>query len=391
MDKLQKVVLNVIKAALKQQESQLNDNFDFDKVFSIAKKHQITVMVYYGLINCGVDSNSPVMQKLFMHTCQNVAVSGQQMYAIDQIFSAFDENQIDYMPLKGTLLKQLYPKPEMRSMGDADILIKEEQYKSIKPIMEKLGYSERVESNHELIWNKKGSYIELHKRLIPSYNKDYFAYYGDGWQLAKVKDGTRFSMTDEDQMIYLFTHFAKHYRDAGIGLRHILDLWVYRNSKPDLDEDYIMTELQKLQLYDFYDNIVKTLAVWFDGAGSNEITDFITNVIFSSGVYGKENVLNISQALKSSKATKSIKFIKIKKVFKSVFIPYKRMCVKYPFLEKLPFLLPIMWIVRTFHIILFKSKKLEQYNISMNEISQTAIDNYQYGLNLVGLDFNFKE
>ena len=71
--------------------------------------------------------------------------------------------------------------------------------------MESLGFAEKLESDHELIWQKPSAYIELHKRLIPSYNQDYYAYYGEGWNLAKKCDGTRYSMTDEDQMIYLFT------------------------------------------------------------------------------------------------------------------------------------------------------------------------------------------
>lgn len=391
MDKLQIAVLSIIKSALKNENSKLPEDFNFDKVFSIAKKHQITVMVYYGLLNCGVDQGYPVMQQLFMFTCQNVAISEQQMYALRKIFSSFDENQIDYMPLKGTLLKEMYPKPEMRSMGDADILIKEEQYKSIKPIMEELGYAEKIESNHELIWTKKGSYIELHKRLIPSYNKDYFAYYGDGWRLAKNKNGTRFSMTDEDQMIYLFTHFAKHYRDAGIGLRHIVDLWVYRNAKPDLDEEYIKAELQKLRLYDFYVNIVKTLDVWFDGGESNEITDFITNVIFSSGVYGRNETQVLSEAVKISKTYGKSKNVKKRKYLKLIFPPVSSLKQKYTFLGKAPFLLPVMWVVRIFTVLLFKRERIKYNQYIVNTMNQENIDSYQKSLDLVGLDFNFKE
>ena len=125
------------------------------------------------------------------------------------------------MLLKGTLLKEMYPKKELRAMGDADILIKTEQYDKIKPIMQGLGFEERTESDHELIWRKPQLLLELHKKLIPSYNKDYYAYFGDGWQLGKPNSNFphRFEMSDEDQMIYLFTHFAKHYRDAGIGIR----------------------------------------------------------------------------------------------------------------------------------------------------------------------------
>jgi len=51
--------------------------------------------------------------------------------------------------------------------------------------MADLGYEELYESDHELVWNHDLMRIELHKRLIPSYNKDYYQYYGDGWQLAK--------------------------------------------------------------------------------------------------------------------------------------------------------------------------------------------------------------
>lgn len=39
---------------------------------------------------------------------------------------AFDAGGIDYMPLKGSILKDLYPRHEMRMMGDADILIRME-------------------------------------------------------------------------------------------------------------------------------------------------------------------------------------------------------------------------------------------------------------------------
>ena len=92
MDNIQKVVLNIVKASLKNEKLELSQEVDLNEVFRIAKKHQITVMMYYGLINCGVDQSNPVMQQLFMFTCQNVATSEQQMYALGQIFSEFDKS-----------------------------------------------------------------------------------------------------------------------------------------------------------------------------------------------------------------------------------------------------------------------------------------------------------
>lgn len=387
MNNLQRGVIDIVYSALTAEKVTLPKDFDFYKGVKIARMHKIEVLFHYGALNCGFSNDEPLMQELFTLVCGSVAINEQQVYHIKEIFSAFDEHGIDYLPLKGTVLKKIYPKPEMRSMGDADILIKTEQYDIIKPIMINLGYTEVTESNHEIIWKKSNIHIELHKRLIPSYNKDYYAYFGDGWRLAKLKNGTSYSMTDEDQLIFLFTHFAKHYRDAGIGIKHMTDLWIYRKSKRDLDEKYIEKELTVLQLYDFYTNIMNTLSVWFDGREQDEKTDFITNVIFNSGVYGTSDKHIISEAVKISKSTNNVK---TNKIFKLLFPPYKDMRIKYKFLKKAPFLLPIMWIHRILMAILFKGDSIKVRAKAIDRINADDINNYQQNLNYVGLDFNFK-
>lgn len=391
MNNLQRGVIDIVYSALTGEKITLSKNFDFSEGVKVAKKHKIEVMFYYGALNCGFAQDEPLMQELFMLVCGNIAISERQLYAVKELFTAFDEHKIAYLPLKGTVLKSMYPKFEMRSMSDADILIKTEQYGTIKPIMQGLGYTEITESNHELIWKKQNIHIELHKRLIPSYNKDYYAYYGDGWRLAKVQDGTRYSMTDEDQMIYLFTHFAKHYRDAGIGIKHIIDLWVYRKKKPALDEAYIKKELTALQLYDFYVNIINTLSVWFEDRESDEKTDFISEIIFNSGVYGTHESDVLSDAYKQVKSGEKAKNIRIINFFKTAFLPYSNMSQKYHILKKAPFLLPVMWIIRCFEIVFCKSDKIKAQVNDFKNTTADRITEYGQALNFVGLDFNFKE
>ncbi len=101
-----------------------------------------------------------------------------------------------------------------------EILVGERQTTDdrIRPLMISLGYTEGVESDHEYNWQKGSTHIELHDRLIPSYNRDYYAYSGEGWQLAKTVSNASLEhkMSAEDEMIYLFTHFAKYCRDSGI-------------------------------------------------------------------------------------------------------------------------------------------------------------------------------
>jgi len=306
---------------------------------------------------------------------------------------AFDKNRIDYLPLKGTLLKNMYPKTEMRVMSDADILIRTEQYDRIWPIMVELGYNLKVESDHEFVWKKQNIVIELHKRLIPSYNKDYYAYYGDGWRLgnASSDDTTRYTMSAEDEMIYLFTHFAKHYRDAGVGIKHIVDLWVYKTNTKALDNDYIIKELKKLQLDVFYKNVMDTLEVWFNNGSATEETKLITQIIFNSGVYGTHKNHILSAAVKTTKTLGTSQKTRAKRIIDTIFLPYSSMVEKYKILNKVPILLPFMWVVRWFEAIFIRKGSIEYNQQRLKILSAENINDYQSALNFVGLDFNFKE
>lgn len=383
--------LGLLKSALQNENYSLSEKFNIEQATNLASKHRILPLFYYGAAKCGVSKDSELMRKLFAATIKYAAISVAQMKQVNDLFSAFDDAGVDYMPLKGTLLKELYPSPEMRTMGDADILIRTEQYDRIKPVMLQLGYDEKLESDHELVWQKPNSYIELHKRLIPSYNKDYYAYFGDGWRLAKEKNGTRYAMTDEDQMIYLFTHYAKHYRDSGIGLNQILDIWVYRHKKPALNEGYILQELKKLMLDRFYQNTLDTLAVWFEGKEPTPVTEMITSVIFNSGVYGTNEAHILSAALKDAQKTGNAKTVRNRDFLRKVFLPYEHMREKYAVLKKAPILLPVFWVVRIVQVLLFKHEKIASVSKAYTTSSAQNIDAYGNALHFVGLDFNFKE
>ena len=392
MNSTQRGFISIIRSAITGQPNILPEDFDLATAAAIAKKHQIIPILFYGAQQCGISEKDPLMRKLFISTCQYLSVSERQMQEVEQIFAAFEEAGIDYMPLKGTLMKSMYPKQEMRPMSDADILIRYEQYEDrIKGIMESLGFQEGRTSDNELVWERPCAYIELHRRLLPSYNKDYYAYYGDGWRLAKCQQGSRYAMSDEDQMVFLFTHFAKHYRDAGIGIRHLVDIQVYLDKHPALDQAYIREQLKQLQLCEFYDNILKTLQVWFEDQKPDQVVEFITQIVFNSGVYGTEQAHVLSDALKLSKKAGKSRKIRQRKLLAEGFPDYSYMCIRYPKLKGKKILLPAYWVARLVTALFSRDKVISKRKKRLDYISDENVSDYQQALNFVGLDFNFKE
>ncbi len=388
----QKRIIALVKSALSGERVELTGDVDVAKLYKFASRQNIVSLIYYGLVNCGFDGESAEAEEFFISTCQYVVTAGQQDDYIGEIFREFDAEKVDYLPLKGTLLRKLYPKPEMRAMGDADILIKVEQYDVIKPIMLRLGFTEDIESDHELVWYKDSVMVELHKRLIPSYNKDYYKYFGDGWNKAeRCTDSTRYQMTKEDNLIYLLTHFAKHYRDAGIGIKHLVDIKLYLEKVPDIDYQYLKKQLKKLNLWEFFNNLQKTIAVWFDDGAEDEATKLITKTIMSGGAFGTAKASNVSAALKDKKQGQSKS--RFKRFLTMVFPSYSRMCEKFKVLKKCPVLLPFLWIWRLLCVLFKKEKRdsVTRFYDSVAVLNAENINTYERELNAVGLDYRFEE
>lgn len=393
MNVQQKGIIALIKSAFDNCPYSLPEGFSIGQAAKEALRHKVIGLVYYGAVYCGIDKKTEPMRGLFNYLIPTMNVTEKQHFTVNQIFAAFEENGIDYMPLKGTELQPYYPSRELRVMGDADILIRMEQYEKIKPIMQQLGFAFEYESDHELVWKNKNLFLELHKRLIPSYNRDYAAYYGDGWRLGHPeKEGShRYVMTNEDQMIYLFTHFAKHYRDGGVGIRHVLDLYVFSKAHPDMDQAYMGRELKKLRLLEFYNNVCTTLKVWFENAPETEITDMITNVIFRSGAFGLAEDRVAAGGLREMGEGKSANEMRSRRLRNLLFLPYDAMCETYPVLKKWKILLPVMWLVRAFKVVFFKRSQLKSRQKTMKMLSNDRLISYERSLKAVGLSFNFKE
>lgn len=382
-----KALMQMIRCALLEQSQPLPEGLKLEDLYVLINKHQIQTLVYDGAVRCGVDRQHPVMRTLMQDYCRFMTVAELQQQHLEALYSAFDMASIEYMPLKGCVLRPLYPKAEMRRMHDADILIRMEQYDQIVPILERLGYTLKVTSNHEVIWKTHGLYLELHKRLFPSYSATFHAYFGDGWNLAKQKCGTRYSMETEEQFLYLFTHFAKHYREGSVGIRHMTDLWYYRIKHPQMDEVRIREVLQKISLEEFYDNILQTLHYWFEDGELTPAAKLVTELVVSGGSMGTEEMRELADGLRKAKGG-SVRKNRVKDL---VFPSVGSMRYRYGILEKHPYLLPVMWIHRWGRILLSEREKIDLQVGRLKMLEEEKLDAFEQSVRAVGLTFEFEE
>lgn len=349
-------LLQVVKFVLGGQKDAVplpEKNIEWEKLFKIANKHGLSNILYYGVLS--LPTKYRPNEKLFRSFQENamyeLVISCNQIEAVKEFSNRFEENGIYAVPLKGICTKQHYPYPEMRSMGDIDILYKEEQQKKIREIMKSMEYQEPIEGRvHDTYVKRPYVNVEAHRKLV-SADSAYSSYYENIWDKLSCREGCQYvhEMSIEDEYIYNLVHLAGHFQNGGIGIRFVMDVYIYNQMK-NINWDYVKIELKKLGLWEFYQNISKLATIWFGieetvCAEDMQLLYKLSTYIISNGVFGSQrNSAAISVAQKG----------RMKFLIKSFFPDYRNMQTMFPWLKKWPILLPYSWVLRGIRSIMFR-------------------------------------
>lgn len=384
METTKQGIITLLRSSITGECLSLPEGFDLEEAYPQIRRHQIDLLVFEGALNCGFSRSHPVMRKLFENYCRILLVSEKQMQDLERVCRTFEENGIRHMPVKGANMKCRYPKPELRLMGDADILIHMEQYKKIVPLMESLGFEFKIESDTDLCWQSAGLYVELHRYLFTPTNKIMGPYFEKCWQKARSENGISFSMTPEDEWLYLLSHFAKHILYSGIGCRHVVDLWVFLRAHPDLNSEYIQRELKKLHLAGFHENVQRWLRAWFEDGEPDDVTQILEDIVFSGGSWGSKTNRIESDVIKATRRfhgrNRNLSF-----TLNYMFPNLRAMQNSHEILKKTPWLLPFMWLLRLIYKLLFDRNDWRRMKKELSMVTGEGVQIRYNTLACVGL------
>lgn len=160
-------------------------------------------------------------------------------------------------------------------------------------------------------------------------------------------------MTLEDEYIYTLIHLVEHFKRGGVGIRFLMDIYVYRHLK-GINMDSIRQELVKLDLWEFYQNILYLAERWF---GNDEqktevnayVIDALEEYIIQNGTFGsKENAAALSVE----------KYGKFGFLWGVLFPSLKEMQTMYSWLKRYPILQPIAWGMRGVRSFMYRRQNI---------------------------------
>ena len=290
-------------------------------------------------------------------------------YDLESISNLFEENEIVFVPLKGSVIREYYPKPEMRTSCDIDILVHKSDLKKGRVLLEdNLGFVYNDKCGHDIsFWSPTQTEIELHHTLF-EHDFDEKEQLDKVWDYTQSVDGYKykFELDKAFFMFYHIVHMAKHVRSGGCGVRPLLDL-VILEEKFGYDKDAFQKMIFDAGLETFTQKMFDVAHMWFGTTEHDETSELMAEYVFGAGAYGSvENQVARTQSKESSK---------FKSVFFRIFISTKELGTMYPVVAKYPVLTPLFEVVRWFRII-FKDKAKKQMAIIKHNatMDKTKID-----------------
>lgn len=352
-------LLEIVKYILNNKMGELPipaKDMDWELLVKLAQNHSISNLVHYGA-ECLPPEHRPdeeMCKRLYQSSVNAIVRSYNQIEGTEELFQAFEKEGIYALAVKGICTKQHYPQPDMRTMGDVDILYQPQQNDKVKKVMRDLGYEQSMEGRkHDIYSRRPYMAIEMHRELVAA-DSEYGSYYESIWNRVKPKENCKYihEMSREDEYIFTIVHLAGHFKDGGIGIRFVMDVYVY-NHLDGLDWDYIEAELRKLNLWEFYRNISQLAEEWFGtdedcDKESKELINKLSTYIITNGTFGTQ---------KNAAAVSVAKNGRTLFLWKAVFPNLKSMKSMFTWLDKWPILLPYAWVLRGIRSITSKKRR----------------------------------
>ncbi len=375
MRSCEKQIIYLIGCALHDTmpEAAVIDDIDLEDLFRLASAHTLTAITCMALEKGhAFDSASEDTAKKWKEAKDKAIRKIMLMDAeCKKITDYMKSEHIRYMPLKGMVLKDIYPKYGMRQMADYDILCDNNPSVQAKlsAFMAELEYEGKGSGIgvHDAYYKPPVYNFELHRALFgESHGAVLNEYYKNISEKMISDDGIQYRFSDEDFYIYMTAHAYKHFSVSGTGLRTLVDFYVYNLKKGGaMNREYLQSELESLGIAD-YERGSCLLADKLFAVPNPDFCDTLTEdetalleYYLGSGTYGTVSNLVSKKMTEIQGDGKPISGRTRLKYILSRLFPGRQWCKEnYPLFYKYPVFLPALWIYRIFRGLVKRRKHI---------------------------------
>ena len=398
MNLIQEQIIDLLNASIHNTVPKLDysKNVEWDNLINEANAHSITGLLYPALKNIKDNNISKeVIDKLKRYTFNEAIGQSNHIKRTADILSLFNENNIPVIVLKGLVVREYYPKPDLRTMCDSDVIIHKNDLEKVRKLLLEKGFVEEEDAGHHIAFLNNSFNLEVHWTLAnESFRKGQECFQEKIWDDAmKIKVGgvDTLSLSLEDLALHLCAHMASHMAISGFGVRQLADLVLLVEHKGnEIDWDEFKDKAKKSGLTQFSTGMFKVCNYLFDmeipkqlniknSRNDEEIIKLVVNDIFTGGVYGQRDLSFSFRAQVGYDIDDDSTFSMLKRYIQVILPPISKLSDRYAYAKKYKILLPAAWIHHIYVGITTKKYDSESKKKFLTSTISNAKSRYKFG------------
>lgn len=341
---------------------QNDETLNYEELFRLSATHDMTALVSQGLYQNGMFPQGEMGTRFKTSQIGTLGRGTQLDSERALVCRTLTQANIQYVLLKGSVLKDFYPESYMRTQCDIDILVRKEMLSQVEDLfVAQLNFVYIETSNHDMAFmTPRGIRIELHYALLEEENEQVDAVLATAWDHVtfRKENHCHGEFTWEFFVFYHISHMEKHFIHGGCGVKPLIDLWLLEH-KIGFDTKKAEDLFAQCGLVTFYRESMHLCRVWFEGEPHTKLTRAMEYYIFRAGVYGiLENEVAISQFRRGGR---------LGHLLHKIFLDYPTMKTYYPSLARAPYLFPFYQIVRWVRLLFTKERERVLGEIHTNQ------------------------
>lgn len=306
---------------------------------------------------------------------QDLILDTRQQHLMSLLRETLPEKGIPFAMVKGAYLKQDYPQSHLRFMSDIDLIIEPDSKEAAESCLQDMGGVFHGYDGNDAIFIMPGNItLETHRYLFFRRDKTGITPCSDWTYLDREKN----ALTEEGFALQMICHLLSNLCKAGLGIRYVMDLWVYRHrhsSQPDWDK--VMAQLRQWGFGKVTENVIALSEYWFTGNdGGPFFLPELEAAVLDSSLYGisGQNAVNAMGMAGSKSAT----------LAHHVFLSKEELQKRFPWSKKSDLLLPAAWIARTGQALFYHGSTVRSWLGKLARADKAEIDGQRAYLEKLG-------
>lgn len=220
---MKSLFFNILRSSLWNTPLNIYEEVDWKNVVEQFNDHALLGVVSDKIMSLPPEQLPPFdVQMEIFKLIANLTQSHEKVESVKKtVFAKLESLGMAPVLMKGPVLAALYPERLVRSCGDVDIYIGEEDYERACEVMvEMCGYDSKDDGEFEddvhFHCTYNGVQVEIHKYACECCDPSRFKAFN---RFAKEQN----AQGDRFNAVFIFDHLAKHMRNEGIGIRQFVD------------------------------------------------------------------------------------------------------------------------------------------------------------------------